>query len=72
MSEYLTILKSTGSYGNYVIHLNRTQSKYFWKKKDAVKFLQELKEVKPLGKIPVIEVSALVPTKNKYPNFFKL
>lgn len=39
---YLTILKSTGSYGNWVIHLTPITSQYFWNKKDAINYLNNL------------------------------
>ncbi len=40
------IQKTNSSYGNYVIHLSKTDSKYFFLKKDAKVYLNKVLNVK--------------------------
>jgi hypothetical protein len=39
----LTIEKTNSSFGNWVIKLTETTFKFFWKKKQAIEFLNKIK-----------------------------
>lgn len=36
----LQVLRSTSSYGRYVVHLSASKSLYFWRKSEAIAFLR--------------------------------